>query len=394
MFQDIRQSRRSLREVLPGRQTPVSRSGKVKTGELIVSRSNRFSPLIFLLIIIVVVIGVVAISSLFSGAKIFVMPKSANLAFDKTVIDYTPVESMTFIPISESATLVATGQERISEKATGQVVIYNNYSTVSQKLIATTRLESKAGKIYRLVETITVPGQKTVAGKVTPADVAGEDYNSPLTDFTIPGFKGGPRYDKFYARSKTPVTGGLIGSRPVVIEAEKSKAIKDLRASLIPKMLTQSRAQIPENFILYDSATNFEFNDKLVAGNGTSSQATLTSTISGTAYLLEEGRLITVLLASQSNDLNGLSVTMPNLRFLDVKIDSDKLTVTGTTKAVARVDANRLASALADQPKSQAGAIFNQFAEIQTAKVNLFPSWLRRFPQDPAKIKVELSPAS
>ena len=196
MFQDIRQSRRSLREVLPGRQTPVSRSGKVKTGELIVSRSNRFSPLIFLLIIIVVVIGVVAISSLFSGAKIFVMPKSANLAFDKTVIDYTPVESMTFIPISESATLVATGQERISEKATGQVVIYNNYSTVSQKLIATTRLESKAGKIYRLVETITVPGQKTVAGKVTPgavetkiiADVAGGGYNNPLTDFTLPGF--------------------------------------------------------------------------------------------------------------------------------------------------------------------------------------------------------------
>jgi len=435
MFQDIRQPRRSLKEVLPGRQVSVSRPKKIKVEEpreraeeprepeLKVTDYSSFSEprrpngsrlFLFLIIAVVLIGAVVVLSGFLSSARVIVVPKTADLVFDKAIVNYAPVESMIFTPISESVALVATGQEKVSEKATGQVVIYNNFSSAPQKLVATTRLESKAGKVYRLVEAVTVPGQKTVSGKVVPgsveakiiADVAGDDYNSPLADFTIPGFKGGPRYDKFYARSKTPLTGGLIGTRPIVAEADKTKALESLHSSLVQKLLIQSRNQIPEGFILYDSAANFEFADKLLAGSGTSSRATLTTTINGSAYLFEEVRLATELLKSQpQSNLNDLSVVLPNIRNFNVVITvvnqatttKDrvlKLTVTGKTKAIAQVDTVKLISALIGKTKPEAASIFNQVAEIQSAKVGFSPFWLRRFPEDPAKVKIQLEPNS
>ena len=65
-----------------------------------------------------------------------------------------------------------------------------------------------------------MPGESLVSGKTVPgstetavsADEAGKEYNIGKTDFTIPGFKGDARYSKFYARSKTDMEGGFIGT--------------------------------------------------------------------------------------------------------------------------------------------------------------------------------------
>ena len=103
--------------------------------------------------------------------------------------------------------------------------------------------------------------------------------------------------------------------------------------------------------------------------------------------------------------MSGLTIILPDIRHLDIKISATnqatttkdkvlKLIVTGKTKAIAQVDVTKLVIALADQPQSQAGAIFNQMAEIQNAKVSLFPPWLRRFPQESAKIKIVLLPTN
>jgi len=101
----------------------------------------------------------------------------------------------------------ATIEKKIQKKASGTVTIFNAYNGESQRLIKNTRLESADHKIFRIDQSVVVPGAKVVDGKTVPgsvdsvvyADVAGKEYNIGLGDFTIPGFKGDPRYSKFYS---------------------------------------------------------------------------------------------------------------------------------------------------------------------------------------------------
>lgn len=111
----------------------------------------------------------------------------------------------------------ATGKDLGSAaKASGTITISNAFSEASQPLVATTRFETPDGKLYRLVEGVTVPGAKTEDGKTLPgkidarvmADQAGTKYNLSSGTFTIPGFKGGPKYDKITAEAKGAFSGG------------------------------------------------------------------------------------------------------------------------------------------------------------------------------------------
>lgn len=111
----------------------------------------------------------------------------------------------------------ATGKDLGSAaKASGTITISNSFSEASQPLVATTRFETSDGKLYRLIDGVTVPGAKTedgktVSGKIDArvmADQAGTKYNLTSGTFTIPGFKGGPKYDKITAEVKNAFTGG------------------------------------------------------------------------------------------------------------------------------------------------------------------------------------------
>lgn len=101
-------------------------------------------------------------------------------------------------------------------KARGVIIISNAYGSDPQPLVATTRFEAENGKVFRLAKGVTVPGVSEVNGKEEPgvieadviADEAGEAYNIGTSSFSIPGFKGNPKYDKITAKSKESMTGG------------------------------------------------------------------------------------------------------------------------------------------------------------------------------------------
>lgn len=113
---------------------------------------------------------------------------------------------------------MATGGAVANEnsKARGTIRIYNNFSKESQSLVATTRFETPEGKIFRLLQSVVVPGiseknGKTEAGMIEAlviADQVGANFNIGPTRFTIPGFKNGPKYEKFSAESLQKFTGG------------------------------------------------------------------------------------------------------------------------------------------------------------------------------------------
>ncbi|MSR71697.1 MAG: hypothetical protein EXS50_03530 [Candidatus Taylorbacteria bacterium] len=64
--------------------------------------------------------------------------------------------------------------------------------------------------IYKIDSAVIVPGYSTKAGEIVAgsttttvtAEKAGTDYNIPLSDFTIPGFKGDPKFTNIFARNE------------------------------------------------------------------------------------------------------------------------------------------------------------------------------------------------
>ncbi len=103
----------------------------------------------------------------------------------------------------------STGSKDGGAKATGQAVIYNEFSGENQPLVATTRLQTDDGKIFRITKNVVVPGMTNIGGETKPgaieveiiADQPGESYNIiDPTSFKIPGFQDTPaKYEKFYA---------------------------------------------------------------------------------------------------------------------------------------------------------------------------------------------------
>ncbi len=146
------------------------------------------------------------------------------------------------VQISFESTGASTGD---TAKARGKIKIYNDFSKDAQSLVATTRFETKEGKIFRLLEGVTVPGVTENGGKrergmveaTVVADQPGGDYNISPTTFTIPGFKGGPKYEKFVAESSQAFTGGGSGgsnSGQKVVSADdlnqaKAKALEEAK---------------------------------------------------------------------------------------------------------------------------------------------------------------------
>ncbi|MEK7649715.1 MAG: hypothetical protein AAB367_02000 [Patescibacteria group bacterium] len=142
----------------------------------------------------------------------------------------------------------STNVEAFSKRASGIVVVYNDYSSEPQVLVARTRFQTAKGLVFRANNRVVVPGKKgdkpgSVEVEIT-ADEPGEKYNVGFADFKIPGFAGTPKYEKFYARSRADsagdIKGGAAGQGKVVGKAEAETLLKELedkvRANLAAKL--------------------------------------------------------------------------------------------------------------------------------------------------------------
>jgi hypothetical protein len=211
-------------------------------------RENRTGTLIFIAVFIALVVIIFLMSYVFNSATITVVPKNTDISdFNKTILftqNTTDTNGVKFIvatsSISKSKTLQLSGTQKIEAKASGKIVVYNNFDTNPQKLIKSTRFESSNGKIYRINQSVEIPGKKgDTPGSlavVVYADTYGADYNSDPTDFTIPGFKGTTRYKGFFARSDGPITGGASGNISIPSLSDINAAKDELAIELAQEM--------------------------------------------------------------------------------------------------------------------------------------------------------------
>lgn len=358
----------------------------------------------------------------FYDAVLTISLKHADVATEsqEIVAGGTGAEAIAFqlMTLSEedSAGLTATGEKNVSNKASGKIVVYNTFGAQSQPLIKNTRFQSPDGKIYRIRDSVVIPGQKVVDGKTVPgsldldvyADAAGADYNIGLVDFTIPGFKGSPRYEKFYGRSKTPMTGGFSGAMKVVSPEDVQKAKDTLMEGLKDKLFTEALAQKPKGTVLYKDAVFYTFTDSMdnsAAGEDNKTvKLTLKGSLTATLFNAEvlSKRIVKLSLAevdASPNDrilvtnIEELGFTLKNPVSEALK-EGDTFTfmLTGDAHAVWQVDTLALASKLAGIKKADYKNVFADFPGIEKANARIRPFWKTKFPSDVTKIQVEVAP--
>ncbi|MEI6494996.1 MAG: hypothetical protein WCO03_02955 [bacterium] len=427
-------TKRSLREILPKKEGVVPPTTvvdeRLKSEQNIIGHAQSYSSssneynrpprssagvkiLAWLLIIILVIIIGYAVSAMFVTATIKVTPRQAGVMIENTfqTSKTAPINDldygiMTGVRLQSSRQVPATGVEKVERKAAGRVTIFNEFSADAQVLVKNTRVATDDGKIYRIQEAVKVPGMKgSVPGSIevlAMADKAGDTYNIGQTNLKIPGFIGGPRYDKFYAKTVDSMTGGFIGDIKKISKDDRAKAKEEIEKELQDKVLAQAKTKVPKDFILFDNATFIKFREVEVssATGSDSNMAVITEEAELSGLVFNVDKLATFLAKNMISDFDGSSVTLVDPSGLEFRLmDKEKIdlatvdTITFSLKGRAsflwKLDEGALKDKMLSVKNGDYVGVFGQFTAIDRAEIKFSPSWIRSFPKDPKKIKVE-----
>lgn len=352
-----------------------------------------------------------AISYLFSKVTIAVNPKIQNLVLNEnlsavkdSVGDSLPFD-LIVISGEENTTAQVSEKKDVTQRAEGIVLLYNTFSSSPQNLSIDTRLEGSNGKMYKTKTKTTIPGvaKDGTPGKVEVkiyADVAGPEYNSGPLDFNIFGFKGTPKYSKFYGRSKGEITGGLKGNLPFISEDLKANLINEMKISLEDKLFRKANDQIPAGFILFKDAVFLNIDDDSIDLSAYQAD-TLPIKLEGTLYglLFNEEKLIQKIAGNNIKNYDGSSVYIPNIQNLKFAL-SDKgdipfedlkninFNLSGDVSIVWKLDTKKFTSDLLDKSKKDFNKILLQYPNIDSADLSVRPFWKRSFPDKTESIEI------
>ncbi len=354
----------------------------------------------------------VAMMTVFASASVVVTPKSKDIPVAMKIsasadkAEGTVRYEIVKLSKSQAVSVPATGEEEVELKAHGKIVVYNNFSSAPQRLISRTRFESPEGLIYRIPESVVVPGKSgSNPGSIEVevfADETGDKYNIKKTDFTVPGFKDDKaRYAGFYARSSTDMEGGFVGKRKTVSDDQKSTALKNARDVAKAGLEKDLKAKAPDGMTLLSSSTMYEYRE--MPQEDQTSSVVLGEEVTAYAIMLNRGDLSDAIkseYAAGYPDWQNIPASIQDFSGLDVVKKPDSivagstmdLEISGSAKLVADIDTEQVKSALAGAGKSQIMPLINQYPAISNVKVAIMPVWKQSFPKDPSKIAVKVEP--
>jgi hypothetical protein len=145
---------------------------------------------------------------------------------------------------TQSFTPTGTSSKTVEDISTGTVKIYNNLS-FAQALVATTRLLSQEGVLFRLKSAVTIPAGGSVEAQVY-ADQLGASGDIKPTRFTIPGLSEA-RQASVYAESSEAFTGG-VSTIAIVSQEEMDAAALTLQEALLNDAKEMLVAEADETF--------------------------------------------------------------------------------------------------------------------------------------------------
>jgi hypothetical protein len=375
----------------------------------------------------IVLLSSIALSLLFAGATVTVYPKQDTVVVnailtaeeEKTADEHFAIAKMA---ITDTATreVVALEEKEVEERASGKVILYNEFSETPQRIIPRTRFESSNGLIFRVAEAVEIPGMKSdgTPGEIEitiTAEEPGVAHNIGPDSFTLPGYTEAgllTHAEKIYARSTEAMTGGFKGVRRTVDEAQRTAVEEELQAELRDRLLSNAftSQDNPEDHHLFKDAVFFEFN-------------TLPDEIAGTDKVIigVEGKLHGLLFPTDAfaerladrtlSTYSGTPIRIENAHELSVSatpvVDEEaktttsnpweaqtyKVTVEGKAHFIWEYDKEKLAIDFAGKEKDILTTPFDssfleEHSGIDRVEVSIRPFWKGSFPESADDIHV------
>lgn len=407
-------SRRILSDVVAPKQSvaaeqifrpPTSRLRPQKKRS--VSKHWKSISLIFLLLV-----GWIVFSVNTNRIEIQVVPRSSRLAVNKLLSfttqpnDTSKIFLRTFA-VGGSREGIFEGKittAPVSRKATGTVVIFNKSSQAPQVLVANTRLQTPDGKIFRISRAITVPGYTVQNKEIVPgskeidvvADKPGEEYNIGVSDFTIPGFSGSPKFNTIFGRSKSPMQGGFSGVEKSVTKDDLQSALIKLNAEGEAESFALAKSKIPVDSILIKQSIEYVVTDQSVSfvpdqGDG-KFKLTIKDEIRGA--MIDKEQLLKFFddakLPAPFRIINpdDLSLAMTGYQY---EGSSGQIRVTGNADLESLIDSDAIRNFIVKDRRAKSSDILGAFSQLSSVEVRFRPFWFQYPPTDLSRIDIILA---
>ncbi len=364
------------------------------------NQSSRLIPgwLAIVFAVLVILLGVVTAIAASMSAEIFLevapLATTQDLSWDVKLGDTMTVEPTTMD--FKKLEVEVTGKQDFSPQegeeqeayARGEVILVNN-SGNDQTLVATTRLLSKAGVLFRIEKRVTVPAGgelKTIA----KADQKGATGNIEPTDFIIPGLSAALQ-EKIYARSEAPISGGTVKTG-VIGQNDLDNAAQELQKTLTAQAETKAREVAAK-----DEYSGYELAPKMFFTK-VENQSTSGEVGKKTDSFTSEMKLkYTALLPKTENVLSATgqsadAVPTANSAW-ELKVNGEKaeanLSWTGIPQGVdtPTIDKRQLTFKTKGQIEEY---LATQKLEVRGMEINFTPAWLKLTPITAKNINLEV----
>jgi hypothetical protein len=305
-----------------------------------------------------------------------------------------------------SASVPAESTETANDPAQGTITIYNTQER-TQTLIKNTRFQAPNGLIFRIQNSVSIPGGSVSSpGSVKAAvyaDTDGDQYNIGPTSFAVPGLKGSPAYTSVTARSTEPFTGGFSGTRPSVSQATRDAQQEKSKAALNDSLTAAITQKLPAGYIVVPGSTFISY---APAPDTVGKDNTVTINLGGTATAVAfpSSALAKAIAFKSLGSYSGQAVHLQNITGLKLTPSqpgtptADQGTfgfnLSGTITVVYDLDTTKIAGAVAGKSRSAALTIIKSFPEVDRAILTIRPFWNSSFPTDPSNIKVSTTTPS
>ncbi|MCA9356885.1 hypothetical protein H6784_00890 [Candidatus Nomurabacteria bacterium] len=378
--------------------------------------SNRL--IISIILFVVIVGGAVGLSAILGKTELTVYPEyrepNINAEFtaypDKRTGSLS-YEIMTLEATSESQ-VKASGKVEVKELATGMIEIIKT-TPGAERLIKNTRFRTPAGLVYRIKESVVVPGAvKDGEGASVPgtiqaevfADEVGEQYNvSAGTTFDVPGFKEGgftDLYNAISARNTVPFSNGFDGPQFQIDESELNTARQQLQVDLRNNLLARIDTEKPADFIAFKDAVAITYNQLTPVQNGQDLvtireqailQIPLFQAIEFGSFLAQES-----VTTYEGNPVRVDDPSVLTFRYTSATTSSSVIAnepsltfnLSGKPLLIWEYDIEKLKKDLAGLPKTAINNAILAYPGIDGAKVHITPFWQRTFAEKPEDILV------
>lgn len=369
--------------------------------------------ILWIFILALLVGGYYLFSTVFFKAKVTVIPKSKVFelkgdSFTSSKKNNIPFEVM-IVEDTLNKDVVLTSSKEVTNKAKGEVTLYNKYAKTTQKLIAGSFITDEYGKSYKIDTTVSIPGYTVdKAAKLVPGQInvgitsfiAGEAYNGSPKLFSITLYKNTDKYSKIYGELKTPLSGGVAGLVYVVDDNEKALILSNVSSSE-DRLLRKLKALVPDGYILFPNTVDFSYDlgESLLSkipNTKIDVKGTLKAVIMKKADL--SSYLISKLLPDISNkerseildpDLSVLTFNFVNKdQIITKEMDNFDFNLVGNITLDWSPNISEIKQLMIGKNKDELPSIFKTDPAISNASVQIIPFWSEKLPDVGEKISI------